>query len=249
MFTTECPRCGRELDVGEVECRHCASADETRDSPPPAPVSAPPSPERPRPEPVARADPPPPAAETPRAKAAPRPDAAPRTVPQPRPRRRARKAAWNVPPAFLWVLAAFLAGVVGTALYHTNGEWFGASNLDLEDVPEEISGVPSAIDGDLEIAGVRTWWDLETETIRVRAVVINHGEVPRRGDYKVHLRSVDSRPSAGAIAGFDLRITEALAPREARDVEAELMSLAHPSALPAWTEQRIELEELAPALD
>ena len=247
MFTTECPRCGRELDVGEVECRRCASADKAKASPAPAPVSSPPAPERPRPKPVARADPPPAAAETPSAEAASRADATPRTLPRPRPRRRARKAAWSVPPAFLWVLAAFLAGVVGTALYHTNDDWFGASNLGLEDVPEEISGVPSAVDGDLEIAGLRTWWDLETETMRVRAVVINHGEVPRRGDYRVHLRSVGSRPSASAIAGFDLRISEALAPREARDVEAELMSLAHPSALPAWTEQRIELEELAPA--
>ena len=138
-------------------------------------------------------------------------------------------------------------GVVGTAVYHTNGEFFGASKVDLEDVPESNVGVPSAIAGDLEIAGLRTWWDLETETIRVRAVVINHGDVPRRGDYKVHLRSVNSRPSAAAVAGFDLRISEALAPREARDVEVELMSLTHPSALPAWTEQRIELEELTPA--
>ena len=240
MFTTECPRCGRELEVGETECRRCAAADEAKASP--AAVSPPPSRRPPRPEPpVAEAAPPP------RTRAAPHGDRAPQTAPRPRPRRRAREAVWSVPPAFLWVFAAFLAGVVGTALYHTSSEWFGASNVELEDVPEEISGVLSAIDGDLEIAGLRTWWDIETETIRVRAVVINHGDLPRRGDYKVHLRSVNSRPSAGSVAGFDLRITEALAPREARDVEAELMSLAHPSALPAWTEQRIELEELAPA--
>ncbi len=236
MFTTECPRCGRELDVGETECSHCAAADEAKASP--APVSPPPLS---RPEPAGAK-----AAEPPRAQAAPRADSAPPTAPRPRPRPRPRKAVWSVPPAFLWIFAAFLVGAVGTALYHTNSEWFGASNVELEQVPEEISGVPSAIDGDLEIAGLRTWWDLETETIRVRAIVINHGEVPRRGDYKVHLRSVNSRPSADAIASFDLRIAEALAPREARDVEAELMSLAHPSALPAWTEQRIELEELAP---
>ncbi len=239
MFTTECPRCGRELDVGETECRRCAAADEAKAAT--APVSPPPSRQPPRPEPpVAKAAEPPPAAEPPRTRA-------PQTAPRPRPRPRTRKAVWSVPPAFLWVFAAFLSGVVGTALYHTNSEWFGASNVELEDMPEEISGVPSAIDGDLEIAGLRTWWDIETETIRVRAVVINHGDLPRRGDYKVHLRSVNSRPSAGPVAGFDLRITEDLAPREARDVEAELMSLAHPSALPAWTEQRIELEELAPA--
>lgn len=243
MFTTECPRCGRELDIGETECRRCASADEAKASP--APVSPPPSPQPPRAKSAAKTAPPP-RAEEPRVPM-PRLDSAPRTVPRPRPRPRARAAVWSVPPAFLWVFAAFLAGVVGTALYSTNSEWFGASNVHLEEVPEEISGVPSAVDGDLEITGLRTWWDIETETIRVRAVVINHGEIPRRGDYKVHLRSFGGRPSADPIAGFDLRITEALAPREARDVEAELMSLAHPSALPNWIDQRIELEELAPA--
>ena len=245
MFNTECPRCGRELDVGATECRHCASADEAKASP--APVARPPAPRPPRPEPpAAKAAPLPPIAERARTQATPQAEGARQTAPRPRPRPRARRAAWSVPPAVLWVFAAFLVGVVGTALYHTNSEWFGASKVKLEGVPEEISGVPSAIDGDLEIAGLRTWWDIETETIRVRAVVINHGDLPRGGNYKVHLRSVNSRPSAGSVAGFDLRITEALAPREARDVEAELMSLAHPSALPDWIDQRIELEELAP---
>ena len=243
MFTTECPRCGRELDVGETQCRHCASADEAKASP--APVARPPARRPPRPEPPAAKAAPLPAAEPPSTQAPPPADSMPRQTAR-RPRPRARKAVWSVPPAVLWVFAAFLVGVVGTALYHTNNEWFGASKVTLENVPEEISGVPSAVDGDLEIAGLRTWWDIETETIRVRAVVINHGDLPRGGDYKVHLRSVNSRPSAGAVAGFDLRITEALAPREARDVEAELMSLAHPSALPDWIDQRIELEELAP---
>ena len=219
MFTTECPRCGRELEVGATECPHCDSVDE-----PKAQAAA----VRPRPET--------------RSESTPRTKPLPKSVPRPRPA--GRKAAWNVPPWFSWIMAASFALIAGTAVYHLNSEWFGASNLDLEDAPEEITSVPSAIDGNLEIAGLRTWWDLETETIRVRAVAINHGETPWRGGYRVYLRSVASRPSADAVARFDLRITEALAPREARDVEAELMSLAHPSALPEWTEQRIELEML-----
>ena len=30
MFTTECPRCGRELGVGETECLNCAAQDRTK---------------------------------------------------------------------------------------------------------------------------------------------------------------------------------------------------------------------------
>ncbi len=98
--------------------------------------------------------------------------------------------------------------------------------------------------GDLEIAGVRTWWDQETEKLKVRALVVNHGEVPSgQVNLKVHLNSRKSRASASPLASFDLNLDEELGPLESRDIEADLASLAHPSALPPWNEIRIELDE------
>ena len=223
MFTTECPRCGRELGVSETECLNCSAQDQTKFR---TAISLGQTPTLP--------------------KHTLRDSVSTKSASRRRPKHSVFKALWKDPSAFLRILAAFFLGIIGTAVYNTNGEWFGAPHLDLQNIPEKIDSVMTATDGDLEIGGLRTWWDLETETIRVRTIVINHGEVPLRGNYKVRLRSAESHPSAKAIAEFSLLITETLAPRESRDIEVELMSLAHPSALPMWTEQRIELEELTP---
>ena len=122
----------------------------------------------------------------------------------------------------------------------------GGQKLTLENVGDasEYSGVSSASVGDLEVAGVRTWWDQEREKLKVRAVVVNHGDIPtNQVDLKVHLKSRNSRASASPLVSFDLRLDEELGPLQSRDIEADLASLAHPSALPPWNEIRIELEE------
>ena len=91
---------------------------------------------------------------------------------------------------------------------------------------------------------MRAWWDQESEKLKVRAVVVNHGDLPtNQVDLKVYLRSQKSRASASPLASFDLRLDEELGPLQSRDVEADLASLAHPSALPPWNEIRIELDE------
>lgn len=216
MFTTECPKCGREIDVGETECPYCSAGTEapTADRPAPAPVA-----QRP-----------------------------PRSQPVQRVRRAPRKsAAWPVPPLFLAILAGVLAGTIGVIVYFTSpGLFGGGQKLKLENVGEgsENWGVGSASVGDLEVAGVRTWWDQESEKLKVRAVIVNHGDIAtNQVDLKVHLRSRNSPASASPLASFDLRLDEELGPRQSRDIEADLASLAHPSALPPWNEIRIELEE------
>ena len=132
-------------------------------------------------------------------------------------------------------------------MYYTSpGLFGGGQKLTLENVGEgsEDWGVGSASVGDLEVAGVRTWWDQESEKLKVRAVVVNHGDIPmNQVDLKVHLRSRNSPASASPLASFDLRLDEELGPLQSRDIEADLASLAHPSALPPWNEIRIELEE------
>ena len=217
MFTTECPRCGREIDVGETECSYCNSA------------AAPPTADPPAQRPVTQRPP-------------------QRRQPAQRARRAPRRpSAWSIPPLYLAILAGFLLGTIGVIAYFTNPDLFGgAKKLKLENIAEtnENSGGGSARVGDLEIAGVRTWWDQETEKLKVRALVVNHGEAPSgQVNLKVHLNSRKSRASASPLASFDLHLDEELGPLESRDIEADLASLAHPSALPPWNEIRIELDE------
>ena len=215
MFTTECPKCGREIDVGETDCPYCGSTAETQAADRPAAVPA---------------------------------TQPPRSRPVQRLRRAPRKsAAWSIPPLFLAILAGVLVGTIGVIVYFTSPELFGGGQkLTLENVGEgsEDSRVGSASVGNLEVAGVRAWWDQESGKLKVRAVVVNHGDAPAtRVDLKVHLKSRHSRASASPLASFDLRLDGELGPRQSRDIEADLASLAHPSALPPWNEIRIELEE------
>ncbi len=216
MFTTECPKCGREIDVGETDCPYCGSGAkaQTVDRPAPAPAA----------------------------------QRVPRSRPVQRLRRTRRKsAAWSIPPLYLAILAGLFVGTIGAIVYFTSpGLFGGGQKLKLENVGDasEDSGVGSASVGDLEVAGVRTWWDQESEKLKVRAVVVNHGDMPtNQVDLKVHLKSRNSRASASPLASFDLRLDEELGPLQSRDIEADLASLAHPSALPPWNEIRIELEE------
>ena len=217
MFTTECPKCGREIDVSETDCSYCGSGAkaQTADRPAPAPAA----------------------------------QRVPRSRPVQRVRRARRKsAAWSIPPLYLTILAGFFVVTIGVIVYFTSPGLFGGGGqkLTLENVGDasEYSGVSSASVGDLEVAGVRTWWDQEREKLKVRAVVVNHGDIPtNQVDLKVHLKSRNSRASASPLASFDLRLDEELGPLQSRDIEADLASLAHPSALPPWNEIRIELEE------
>ena len=224
MFTTECPKCGREIDVGETDCSYCGSTAETQAADRPAAV---PATQPPRPRPAQQV---------------------PRSRPVQRVRRPPRKSAtWSIPPLYLAILAGFFVATIAVIVYFTSpGLFGGGQKLTLENVGDasEDSGVGSASVGDLEVAGVRTWWDQENEKLKVRAVVVNHGDIPTNQiDLKVHLKSRNSRASASPLASFDLRLDEELGPLQSRDIEADLASLAHPSALPPWNEIRIELEE------
>ena len=220
MFTTECPRCGRELGVSETECSNCVSGSQL------GYVTTEPSTQV-------------------RSKAT----RAKKILPGNPPTKLGLmqddlKRPWGRLPAFPWILGAFILGIIGTWVYHSNDKWLGASDPCAENICDVLNDPMAAIEGDLEVTGLRTWWDLETETMRVRVVVVNHGKTPHLGKYEVSLRSVTDHPSTEAIAKFSLLITEALEPREARDMGAQLMSLVHPSMLPKRTEQHIALEKL-----
>ena len=137
-----------------------------------------------------------------------------------------------------------MVAAVAAALFFSRPSLFsGDGGLVLEDVPEEAAGAAgSASFGDLQVAGVRTWYTPDHKP-KVRAVIINHAEVPRSGiDLQVHLRPVEAPVSTPPLASFSIRISEELGPQQSRDVETDLMAMGTLASFPKWNELRLDLE-------
>ena len=213
MFTWECPRCGREVDIDEQQCPQCGAQPGTKAQP---------------------------------KSAAPRKR---RAVLRSRPRKRRRAGTtWTIGPAHVAVFAFILIFAVGGALYISRPDLFGsAGGLQLENIQEELFSAPPRPPSlrNVEVAGVRIWYDQQAELLKVRAVVINHSTVARkRLNLVAHLRPEGASTTAPALAKFPIRFEDELAPREAREVETKLESLGHPASFPDWNLLQIQLESL-----
>ena len=139
-----------------------------------------------------------------------------------------------------------LVTAVVAALFFSRPSLFhGDSGLALEGVPEEAAGAMgagSAVFGDLQVAGIRTWYTPDHKP-KVRVVIINHGEVPRTGiDLQVHLRPAAAPADAPPLASFSIRLDEELGPRQIRDIETDLMALGTLASFPKWDKLRVDLE-------
>ena len=212
MFTWECPRCGREVDIDEEQCPKCGATPETEPQRKPA---------------------------VPRKR---------RALPRTRSRKRRRAGTtWTIGPSHVAVFAFILIFAVGAAVYISRPDLFGSAGaLQLENVPEELFSAPPRPPGlqDVEVAGVRIWYDQQRELLKVRAVVINHSTVARkRLNLVAHLRPEGASMTAPALARFPIRFEDELAPREAREVETKLESLGHPASFPDWNLLQIQLEK------
>ena len=138
-----------------------------------------------------------------------------------------------------------LVVAVVAALFSSRPTLFSGDGLALEDVPEAAagtSGAGSAAFGDLQVTGVRTWYTPDHKP-KVRAVIINHGEVPRSGiNLQVYLRPAQAEADAPPLASFSIRLDEALEPQQIRDVETDLMAMGTLASLPKWDKLRVDLE-------
>ena len=212
MFTWECPRCGREVDIDEEQCPKCGAQPGTKSQPKPT---------------------------LPRKR---------RALVRPRLRKRRRAGAtWTIGPSHVAVFAFILIFAVGAAVYISRPDLFGSAGaLQLENVPEELFSAPPRPPSlqNVEVAGVRIWYDQQRELLKVRAVVINHSTVARkRLNLVAHLRPEGASMTAPALARFPIRFEDELAPREAREVETKLESLGHPASFPDWNLLQIQLEK------
>ena len=211
MFTWECPRCGRGVDIDEERCPNCGATAETEPQRKPA---------------------------VPRKRRA-----LPRRGP---PARRRPATTWTIGPSHVAVFAFILIVAVGAAVYISRPDLFGsAGGLQLENIQEELFSAPPRPPSlrNVEVAGVRIWYDQQAELLKVRAVVINHSTVARkRLNLVAHLRPEGASTTAPALAKFPIRFEDELAPREAREVETKLESLGHPASFPDWNLLQIQLK-------
>ena len=153
---------------------------------------------------------------------------------------------WGLQPKHLGIFAAILIIVVAVAIYLARPGFFGGrAGLQLEGVPpasEEAASEESAALRDLEVAGIRTWYDVDYKP-KVRAVVVNHSENTKEDlSLQVHLRPIQADRRASPLASFDIRLEGKLGPRESRDVETDLIAMGTLQSLPRWKELRIDVE-------
>jgi endogenous inhibitor of DNA gyrase (YacG/DUF329 family) len=237
MFTWECPTCGREVDIAESECPHCskqAKAAATAVATEHAIAAARPSAEQ-------RADRPavpmPPRGE----RAAPLPPPAQRvTVP-----RRQPAPAWGLRGQHVAIFAVLAVAAVAAGVFFARPDLFRRAPL-LQDVPltEGSGDSGSAYLGEIEVAGVRTWYDTDYKP-KVTAVVINHSESAQANvNLKVELRTREASMADTPLASFEIRLDKELGPREARDVQVDLNAMGTLASLPAWHSLRVDLQRL-----
>jgi len=235
MFTWECPTCGKELDVGTEQCPVCH----------PEPLNQPVP--RPQPAPVVAAPPAQPAAQAPAAPkaAAPaepalRPQAAPARAPQAQP----QASRSGLQPSHVAIIGLVLVMAIGLAVYLARPHLFSTAGLQLENIPgtaPDVLSAGTAAQGDLQVAGIRTFYDGEYKP-RVKAIVINHGETPIESvNLEVQLRAPQASELTSPLASFkiDLQNLEA---NESREIETDLTALGTLASLPPWQQVRIDLK-------
>ena len=225
MFTWECPTCGRELDISESECPHCSKKAKAA-STAVATENAVAAEKRPAEQRAA-------APHLPPAQRA----AAPRRQPAP--------TAWGLQGKHVAIFAVLAVVAIAAAVFFARPDLFRRAPQ-LEDVPlaEGAGDSGSAYLGDIEVAGVRTWYDAEYKP-KVSAVVINHGESPQSNvNFKVELRTREAAMSDSPLASFEIRLDKELSPREARDVQADLNAMGTLASLPPWHRMRLDLQRL-----
>jgi hypothetical protein len=235
MFTWECPTCGRELDIAESECPHCtkkakaaATAVATESA-----VAA----ERPAEQRAARPTVPLP---THGQASSPLPPPAQRvTVP-----RRQATPAWGLRGKHVAIFLLLAVAAIAAGVFFARPDLFRRAPL-LQDVPlaEGSGDSGSAYRGEIEVAGVRTWYDTGYKP-KVSAVVINHGETPQTNvSFTVELRTREASKSDTPLASFEIKLDKELAPREARDVQADLTAMGTLASLPSWQQMRVDLQQ------
>ncbi len=221
MFTWVCQRCGKEVDIAEVECPHCAvEAGQTKlgsahgadrgavEDALPLPEREPSaSTHRPLPSPARSAPPPP--------------------------------HAFALKPIHLVLFFLGVLAALAVAVYLARPELFAFEGVSLPKLPK--AEAPPLQDGALEVAGIRAWRDADAR-LKVRAVLVNHTAGPYpRNRLSIALHDPAAEEHAPAAATFEVELEEPLLARESREIETELLAPEGLTALPEWNRIQVRV--------
>jgi hypothetical protein len=223
MFTWECPTCGREVDIVESECPNCSKKGKAAAT---AVATERAASERPGVKEHVAAPQLPPAQRS----------AAPRVPAQ---------ASWGLQGKHVAIFAVLALVAVAVAVYFARPDLFrfGAETGDVP-VAEGAGDSGAAHLGDIEVAGVRTWYDSDYKP-KVSAIVINHSESPQANvGFKVELRTREASTTDTPLASFEIRLKDALQPRESREIQGDLNAMGTLASLPPWHHMRVDLQPL-----
>ena len=232
MFTWDCPKCGKELDIATTVCPECGFSEATPEEDPP-------------PRRAVQTSAPLPAAQAPTAPPAPAPTLPPPAAYNPPP---PAQHALSAPAKPLIIISLILVAAIGGFLYYNHSQTLKqAAGLALESVPDdpiEMQDASGESVSGLEVVGIRTWYD-DNRKPKVRAVVVNHTDegVPKVG-LSVQLRPREATRNAPPLASFEVRLNDVLGPRESKEIETDLVALGTLASLPHWSKVRVDIAPL-----
>ena len=238
MFTWVCQRCGKEVDIAEVECPRCSvesgatklgsahgAARGPVDEEYLAPSSALPA-ARPSQEPRAEESLPPPQ----------RGVSAESTVPRPAP----PQHALAIRPLHLGLFLLILLISLAAAVYMARPDLFSMEGVSLPELPR--AEVAPLQQGPVEVAGIRTWRDAEAK-LKVRAVIVNHAAAPfDEPNLRVTLSDPEAGPDPPPAATFEVVLEEPIPARASLEIETDLEAPEGLTALPDWNRIRVALQ-------
>ena len=212
MFTWECPRCRREVDISETECPHCeAEAAQAAVEPTAAPAASealsPPSPL--------------PAVEPRRARAA------------------VEHKHAGLKPAHIVIFLVLIAAFALGAVYLARPDlltWGG------EPEPTAMLAAGRGRAGELEVTGVRARYDESMQPKVRAVVVNHAEQAQEAVTLDVVLRASAAAPDTPPLASFEVALEEPLEPGASREVETDLVAAGTVQALPPWHEMRVDVE-------
>lgn len=98
-----------------------------------------------------------------------------------------------------------------------------------------------------EIGGVRPFFDPDTNSLKVRYLVINHNDRERLvPELNVSLRPAEARADLPAIATFRVTVPDPIGGYASEELVANLAALGTVQSMPDWEVLRVQLTTMAP---
>jgi hypothetical protein len=165
-------------------------------------------------------------------------------MPPPAARRRQPSSSWGIQGKHVAIFLVIALVATGIAVYLARPDLFRRAAI-LENVPDSVGSGDSgaAYVGDIEIAGVRTFYTPDYKP-KASAVVVNHGESAQWVNFRVTLRTREAAMSDAPLATFDIRLDKQIDPGKIVEYTADVTAMGALASLPPWHQMRVDLQPL-----